>query len=154
MLANPAGGVYGAIMVGALLAAESARRETYAKTVLAVVITLLLYWLAHSYAEGAGRRLRDGGRLTVAGLARTMGHEVSILIGSALPLLVLLFLWAAGASLASAVKAAVWTSAIIIVVIEVVAARRARLEGRELVGQVALGALLGLMVVVLRILLH
>jgi len=56
--ANPAGLIYGTIAVAALLAAESARRETYVETVGAVLITLLLYWLAHSYAGFTGERVR------------------------------------------------------------------------------------------------
>src|ERR1035441_8833725 len=49
MPTNPGRLVYGTIAVGALLAAESARQETYVETVFAVAITLLLYWLAHSF---------------------------------------------------------------------------------------------------------
>lgn len=48
ILENPGDAIYGAIAVGVLLAAETPRRETYARTVAAVTITLLLYWLAHS----------------------------------------------------------------------------------------------------------
>ena len=44
MPTNPGRLVYGTIAVGALLAAESARQETYVETVFAVAITLLLYW--------------------------------------------------------------------------------------------------------------
>jgi hypothetical protein len=46
---EPRDAIYGAIAVGALLAAETPRRETYAMTVAAAIITLLLHWLAHSY---------------------------------------------------------------------------------------------------------
>jgi uncharacterized membrane protein YadS len=46
ILENPGDAVCGAIAVGALLAAETPRQETYAKTIAAVIITLLLYWLA------------------------------------------------------------------------------------------------------------
>jgi hypothetical protein len=48
ILENPGDAVHGAIAVGALLAAETPRRETYAKTAAAVVITLVLCWLAQS----------------------------------------------------------------------------------------------------------
>lgn len=151
---NPAGAVYGTIAVAALLAAESARRETYLTTVAAVVITLALYWLAHSYAEFTGERLRTGERLTLAGLSRMMAHELTILIGAAVPLVALLISWAAGASVTTAVNAAIWTSAAIIAIIEVIVGLRSRLRGRELAAQAVLGALLGLMVVALRVVLH
>lgn len=154
MPANPAGLVYGTIAVGALLAAESARRETYPRTIGAVVLTLVLYWLAHSYAEFTAGRIRDHGRFTFDGLARTAAHELSVLTGASLPLLVVLLLWAAGARLAGAVTAAIWTSATAIVLIEVLIGVRAHLPRRDLIRQTTMGALLGLLVIALRVLLH
>jgi hypothetical protein len=154
MATNPSGAVYGTIAVAALLAAESARRETYLGTVSAVVVTLVLYWFAHSYASYAEERLEGGERLTVAGLGRTMAHELTILIGAAIPLIPLLGWWVTGGGLTNAVTAAVWTSAAIIVITEVALGLRAQLSGRGLIGQAGMGALLGLMVIALKILLH
>lgn len=154
MLANSGGLVYGTIAVGALLAAESARQETYPKTLGAVAITLLLYWLAHSYAEFTGRRLRKTEPFTLAELVRTAAHELSVLIGAAGPLLVLLIWYAAGGQLTTAVTAAIWTSAVMIVIIEALVGVRAQLSGRDLVMQTAFGAVLGLLVVAVRVLLQ
>ena len=154
MPTNPAGLVYGTLAVGALLAAESARRETYARTVGAVVVTLLLYWLAYSYAEFTAIRLREHQRFTAAGLGRIAARELSVLLGAALPLLVVLGLWVGRVRLTAAVTAAIWTSAMTIVAIEATIAVRARLPRRELVLQTAVGVVLGLLVIVLRVLLH
>ncbi|HXQ44883.1 MAG TPA: hypothetical protein VN816_09620 [Acidimicrobiales bacterium] len=52
---NPSGLVYGTIAVGAVLAAQSRRRDTFADTIGATVLILGLYWLAHSYAAVTGR---------------------------------------------------------------------------------------------------
>ena len=57
---NAGGLVYGTILVATLLSAESARSETYLKTVGAVVVTLLAYWVTISYSEFAGERLERG----------------------------------------------------------------------------------------------
>jgi hypothetical protein len=152
--ADPAGLVYGTIAVGALLAAERARRETYLKTIVAVIITMLLYWLAHSYAEFTASRLREHGRFTFDGLARTAAHELSVLAGAALPLLMVLILWVAGARLSVAVTAAIWTSATAIVAIELTIGIRADLPRSDLIRQTALGTLLGLLVIALRLILH
>ncbi len=154
MLANPAALVYGTIAVAALLAAESARRETYGGTVAAVVVTLVLYWFAYSYAEFTGQRLLHRERFTFAGVARMMRHELPVLIGATVPLAVLLAWWAVGAQLTAAVTAAVWTSAGTILLIEVSVGLSLKLTGRDLVAQTALGAILGLLVVALRVLLH
>jgi hypothetical protein len=151
---NPAGLIYGTITVAALLAAESARQETYGDTVGAVALTLILYWLAHSYAEFTGERIRDSERFTYAGLVRTGTHELTVLLGAAVPLVVILICWAAGAALGTAVSAGIWTSVAIVVGAEVVIGIRAELTGRDLVRQTAVGALLGLLVLALRVLLH
>lgn len=154
MIPNTGGILYGTIMVGALLAAESARQENYADTVGAVVIAMLLYWLVHAYTGYTERRVERNQRLTFGGLAQTAAQELMILAGGVLPLVTLLICWAAGASLSTAVSAGVYASAAIIVVVEVAVAVRAELSGRELVAQVSLGAFFGLLVIVLNVLLR
>jgi hypothetical protein len=57
MLPNAGGLVYGTIVVATLLATESARSETYGKTIGAVVVALLTYWLVITYSQYAGERL-------------------------------------------------------------------------------------------------
>ncbi|MBV8988810.1 MAG: hypothetical protein JO372_09655, partial [Solirubrobacterales bacterium] len=132
--------VYGVITVGALLAAESGAHETYARTVIAVVIALLMYWLAHSYAELLGRRLDQGTALKLAALANTMRSELSILTGAAVPLVAVLISWALGAKLTTAVDAGARTSAVMILLIEILAGIRADLSGKELAKQASIGA--------------
>lgn len=146
--------IFGLITVGALMAADSARHATYGKTVGAVVIALILYWIAHSYAEFASRRLQQREPLALAGLAQATLHELPLLSGAALPLLAILVSWVAGASLGSAIDAAVWTVAGGIVVVEIASGLRARLSGRELLLQSAIGAGLGLLVLALHSELH
>ena len=151
---NPAGLIYGTIAVAALLAAESARRETYGRTVAAVLITLILYWLAHSYSQFTGERLEQHEGFSLRALLLSATHALTVLIGASVPLMALLGCWVFGASLDAGVIAAVWTSAGMIVAIEVVVGVRAELTGRELLAQTLFGALLGLLVVALRVLLH
>ena len=154
MLPNPGAVVYGTITVGALLAAESAKRESYAGTVAAVAIAMLVYWLAHAYSEFTEDRLEQNQPLTLVGLRRTLVHELMIVAGAAIPLLELLICWSAGVRLTSAVTAAIWTSAAMIVLIEVLAGVRAKLSPRALVAQTAIGALFGFLVIALKLVLH
>jgi hypothetical protein len=154
MPTNPAGLVYGTIAVGALLAAESAQNETYTKTVIAVAIALALYWLSYSYAEFTGRRIEEHEKVTLAGMVDAATREVSVLLGAAVPFLALLGCWVFGVGLYSAVTIAIWTSAAMVVAIEVVIGVRAELTGRQLALQSAFGAFLGLLIIVLRIVLH
>jgi hypothetical protein len=154
MLPNPGAVVYGTITVGALLAAESAKRETYADTVGAVALALLVFWLAHAYSEFTAQRLERKQPLTLNRLTRTLIHELMAIVGAAIPLAALLVCWIAGVRLTSAVAAALWTSAATIVIVEVVAGVRAELAAGALMAQAAVGALFGLLVIALKLVLH
>ena len=154
MVSNAGGLIHGTLMVGALLAAASARRETFASTIGAVAIAVFLYWLSHAYSELTEERLETGDPLTRSSVARTLVRELTIVAGAATPLLALLISWAVGAPLGTAVIAALWVSVAIIVGIEIVAGVRAELTGKQLAVQIAVGGLLGMLVFVLHIVLH
>jgi hypothetical protein len=151
---NPGGLVYGTILVATLLAAENARHETYETTIGSVVLALIVYWLAISYATFTGARARRGGHFELAGFMHAIGREIAVIYGTAGPLAALLVCWASAATLSTAISAAVWTAAATIVASEIVIGVRSELRGRELVIQTAFGAVLGLLVVALRVLLH
>ncbi|MDQ6728815.1 MAG: hypothetical protein M3022_00535 [Actinomycetota bacterium] len=151
---NPAGLVYGTVTVAALLAAESARNETYLEVIASVVIALILYWLAHAYAEFVGHRLQTEEHFTYGGLFRTAAHEFAVLLGATVPLAVLLGCWAFGARLDTAVSASIWTATGAIVAVELLIGIRAELRGRDLIRPTLFGAGLGLLVIALRVVLH
>ncbi len=151
---NPAGAVYGTITLGALLAAEDGLHDTYAETVGSVVVTLLLYWLAHSYAELLGQRLATGERLSARALGQALGRDWAIVRGTAAPLLALLVAWAVGAGQQTAVTVALWTCAGCLVAFELLAGLRARARPGELALEVCVGAAMGLGVIALRAILH
>ena len=151
---NVRASVYGLIAVSAVLAAESASRETYGETIVAVVLALILYWLADSYAELVALRVREAERLTPIALGRMLWQELPIMVGGAPPVLAVLIAWAAGASLNTALLAALWTAAVTILVAEVIAGMQADLSGRELAIQALVGTALGVLVLALRLALH
>jgi hypothetical protein len=152
--ANTAGMVYGTIVVGAVLAAETSQHETYAETIGGVVLAVLLYTIAHAYARSASQRLRDKHPLTVAGFRNALVNELAILAGAALPLLSLILSGIAGAKLSTAVAAALWTSVALVVLIEFVVGVRSGARGRELAAQTAVGVVLGLLVIAMRAVMH
>jgi hypothetical protein len=154
MFRTPGPFVYGALIVGAVLDAESQKQETFAETVAGVVITIILLWLAHAYAQIIGQRLEKGEHLSFRLIGNKMAHEFSILTGAAVPLLVVLIWWAGGANLDSALSAGVWTAAITIVAANVLAGFRAHLSGTDLVFQTSIGAFLGLGILVLKLIYH
>jgi TM2 domain-containing membrane protein YozV len=151
---NPSGVVYGVIVIGALLAAESGRHETYLDTVGSAVIAAALYWLAHAYATVLGRRLSGRERLTSSSLRRALVHDWALIRGAAIPLLVLLIAWATGAAQQTAVSAALWSAVASLVGFELFAGLRSRASAGELALEVGVGALMGLGILALRIVLH
>lgn len=154
MSRNPGDAVYGTITIGALLAAETARAETYAETIAAVALALALYWLAHAYASLTAQRWDDGTKLTAHALRKELVHELPLLAGGAVPLLVVLIAWISGTGLASALTAGVIAAAVTVLMIELVAAWRAELKGWELLVQASGGAALGCAVIALKAILH
>lgn len=154
MTTNPAGLVYGVLAVATVIAAESTRRETFGRLFLASVITMLLYWLAHSYAHQWASRFNKAGEWSLAELTVSFVHEVSILAGAAIPTVVLLLSWAPGASTETAVTAVLWTAGIELLLLEVLPGIRHGLQLRDLAVQTVLGISMGAGILGLRVVLH
>ncbi|HTA15054.1 MAG TPA: hypothetical protein VK781_09380 [Solirubrobacteraceae bacterium] len=151
---NPGGAVYGIITIGALLAAESGAKETYPETVGSAVIAMLLYWVAHSYADVLGLRLSEQGRFGWGRLWLTFTRDWTIVKGASIPLLTLLVAWAAGAPQSTAIVAGVWAAVASLIAFELAAGVRSRAKPLELVLEALLGAAMGLAILALRALLH
>ncbi len=146
--------IYGVIVIGALLAAESGRHETYLDTLASTAIAAALYWLAHAYAGVLGRRLSSHERLTTTTLLRALGHDWPLIRGAAIPLLALTISWAAGAGQQSAVTAALWSTVASLVLFELVAGLRSRATPAELVLELSVGLAMGMGILALKIVLH
>lgn len=151
---NPTAAVYGVIVIGALLSAETPARETYLETISSTVIAAALYWLAHSYARVLGLRLGSREPLTVGSLAQALRADWPLLRGAAIPLLALIACALAGAGRQTAVSAAVWSAVASIAAFEAVAALRSRASRGELVVEIAIGMTMGLGILALKIVLH
>jgi hypothetical protein len=151
---NAAGLIYGTILVATMLSAESAAEETYVKTALGVLVAMATYWLALAYARFTGERLEQGTRATVAGMVGAAVHELTVLYGAAVPFLALIVFWIGGASLDTAVLAAIYFADATIIGAEILIGVRAGLKGTALIGQAAVGGVLGVLVLLLRLLLH
>jgi hypothetical protein len=151
---NPSGAIYGLIVIGALLAAESGRHESYLDTIASAAIAATLYWVAHSYAGVLGNRLSEGERLTAGVLLRALGRDVTLIRGAAIPLLALLLAAIAGASQETAVTVAVWSAIVSLAAFELLAGLRSGASRGELAIEVAVGVSMGLAILALKIVLH
>jgi hypothetical protein len=151
---NPAGAIYGIIVIAALLAAESGQHESFLDTFASAAIATALYWLAHAYSELLGGRLATRERLTVAALGRALAHDWPIVRGAALPLAVLVIAWVTGASQQTGVTAALWSAIASLVAFELIAGVRARASPRELALDAGVGAALGVAILAVKVVLH
>ncbi len=106
---NPEGGIYGLIVIGALLAGEFGRHESYLGTLGAALISAALYWLAHAYSGLLGGRLQHGSRLTARALGQALVRDLALIRGAMIPLATLLVAALAGASQETAVTIAIWS---------------------------------------------
>lgn len=151
---NPAGVVYGIILIGALLAAESGLRETYPETVGSAAITVTLYWFAHAYADVLGLRLSEHRRPGAHELWLAFVEDWAIARGAGMPLLAMLVTWAVGGAQSTAVTVGVWTAVAGLIGFELAAGLRSRAKRFELALEVAVGVAMGLGILALRAVLH
>jgi hypothetical protein len=151
---NPSGAVYGVIVIGALLAGESGRHETYLDTISSAVVAAALYWLAHAYAGVLGRRLSSGERLTASAPAQALWRDLAVIRGAAIPLVALVLTALAGAGQQSAVTAALWSAVASLVGLELLAGLRSGASRGELVLDATVGMAMGLAILALKVLLH
>jgi hypothetical protein len=85
------GTVYGTIVVMAALAAGGPGFEDDPwRLLIVVVVTALIFWIAHVYADGLGESIALGRRLDISELKTIARREQSILLAGALPALALL----------------------------------------------------------------
>jgi hypothetical protein len=151
---NPGGAVYGLIVIGALLAAESGRHESYLDTIASAVLAATLYWLAHAYAGMLGRRLTHHERLSFAALSRALAHDWALVRGAAVPLMALAIAWGLGASQEAAVTAALWSAIAGLIALELLAGVRSHATLAELSVDAAVGLAMGTAILALKIILH
>ena len=146
--------VYGVILVGALVAAESGSHDGYFDKAGSTLLALAIYWLAHSYSTVLGRRIEHQQRLTIAGLSEAMEHDWGIVRGGAIPLIAVVCCWAFGASQETAVNVAIWAAVASLIAFELLAGLRARSKPRELAFEVGIGIAAGLAILALKTLAH
>jgi len=90
----------------------------------------------------------------VGALARALARDWAIVRGATLPLLALLLAWVARAPLATGVSAALWSAVASLIAFELFAGIRSHATARELALDVSVGAVMGIAILLLKIILH
>jgi hypothetical protein len=149
-----AGGIYGTVVVAGLLAATGPDDDPEVwPTALWVVVTVVVFWLAHSWARTMARRatgLADRRREMRESLARHWP-----LVQSAFPpIVVMLVARLLGASDETAILIATCSCIVLLAGWGVVVGRQEHESPRRVVGTAAGCALLGALMVLLKVVIH
>ena len=111
LAANPRAAIYGTIVATAVIAATAAGGMSPALILAATVATLLVFWLAHVYADFLDHGLRHG-RSDLKVLGSIMVQELSMLVAPALSILFLLLGALGVLEEALAVRLALWNGVV------------------------------------------
>jgi hypothetical protein len=149
--ANAPAGIYGTIISASVLAA--AHDDETITVGAGVFVTLLIYWLAERWSEVLGAHLR-GEPFDWAQARRTFLHGWPMVQASYGPLLVLLIARLSGASHEVAIDLALLTTILVLIGLGTLAGVRAGLSTVGVVASAIFNGFLGLLLILLKSLLH
>jgi hypothetical protein len=145
-----ASGIYGMVVTGAVFASAGGQLKTLPLAV-AVVVTLVVYWLAEEYAEvgehASAGRLPSGQHIQAA-----LAEKWPMVTASYVPLAVLLGARVLGASSVSAAYLALSVTVVLLTYYGWAAGRASGLHGRSLFLMTAAAGSLGLVMIGLKLL--
>jgi hypothetical protein len=150
---DSAGGIYGTIAAMAVIAGAAAD-PAHGKALGLTLATLLVFWLAHVYAQTLAHHLRGRMRPDWAAVRAAMAEEWPLLEGP-VPMLALLVLGQLGVlQERQAVRLALWLGVVELVTWGVFYARGQRWRWLPALIAGAINGLFGLLIVVLEVLVH
>ena len=150
---DTAGAIYGIIAAMAVIAG-TASGSSHTKPLSLTVATLLVFWLAHVYAQALSHHLRGARRLEWSVLREAMIEERPLLEGP-VPLLVVLTLGATGVlDQRQAMRVALWLGVAELLAWGILYARRQRWSWVTALVAGAVNALFGLLIVFLEVVVH
>jgi len=150
-----AAGIYGAIITAAILAASGSEQSTRA-LVTAVVVTLLVYWVAEEYAEVLGEQAEGGHLPTCASIRAMLASTWPMVTASFLPLLAVVIARVLGASALTASNIGLGLAIALLMIHGWSAGRAAQLRGAQLLLSTSVALALGIVMILLKdvVLLH
>jgi hypothetical protein len=150
--ARTAHGIYGLIVGSAVMAA--AHGDAVGRLAVAVLITLLIYWVAERYAHLMARRTVLRRRLTRPELRRELSGGWELVTASYLPLIVLVSTNLLGAGLTGSVLSALVCSTALLCLSGWRVGREAELGLSQRLLSTSIAGAFGLVMIALKSLLH
>lgn len=152
---NPAAAVHGTVLTGALIAVQSAHGDIdVSRLVVLVLVTQVVYWLAHVYAELVGQRIARDKRVQPVGVRHLLTEEWPLVAVSFVPLLVIGVTSLLGMGANAAVLSGLWTNVALLAAWALLAGLRSRLRVWELLAYLGVSLLLGSALIAIKALLH
>jgi hypothetical protein len=148
-----ASGIYGLVVAGATLA-TSAAFESLRTVAAAVLVTVLVYWAAESYAHALATRVVLHRALTRGESVRVVRQGWPMVSASYVPLLSLLVAGLVGAGVTTAVLTALIVTTVLLGVAGATAGWSSGVRGVRLVATVAISLAFGLVMIGLKLSLH
>ena len=150
---DTAGAIYGTIAAMAVIAG-AAREPAHGKALGLTVATLLVFWLAHVYAQTLSHHLRGERRPGWGAVVEAMAEERPLLEGP-VPLLVVLVLGELGVLEGHlAVRLALWLGVTELVLWGILYSRRQHWNWLVALTAGAVNGLFGLLIVILEVIVH
>jgi hypothetical protein len=144
-----AAGIYGAIITAAILDTAGGHVSTTA-LVVAVVVTLLVYWIAEEYAEVLGEHTAGGRLPSRAYIQGSLVSSWPMVSASYVPLLAVVLAKVAGASDLTAANVGLVVAIVLLTFHGWLAGRAAQLQGWKLAMVTSIAAGLGLVMILLK----
>jgi hypothetical protein len=148
-----ASAIYGLVVCSATLAAASASGEL-SFVAVSVLVTVIVYWLAESYAHALARYAVKREPLGWSGIPPILSQGWPMVSASFIPLGTLLAMGALGASVFVAINVSLAVATVLLVGAGWTASQASGLRGWRLLTSTAISALFGLSMVALKNLLH
>jgi hypothetical protein len=152
--ADPGGLLYGALVSASVLITASAHIGDYQHVALTTLTALTVYWLAHAYIGAQSMQFEGDSRHALHRVAAALGHEASVLKGGLPAVVVFVTAVLVGVEEGTAASLAAYFSVALIVLAGYLASHRVGRTGLALVIDTSLAALLGLVVIIGKVLLH
>lgn len=151
---NPAGLLYGAIITGAVMSATASHVESAARVIASCVFVVVVYWLADVYVRVFADQFQHGRSPLLRRLRAAARHEGRVLLGGVPALVVAAVATLLGAELSLAVDLALWLTVAELGAVAYLAARFVGDGRRTALVESLAAALLGVLMVLAKSLLH
>jgi hypothetical protein len=148
-----AAAIYGLIVSGAVMAAAG-EHGTIREVAITVFVTVLVYWLAESYADVLGEQIAEQRPSTWDRTRELLRQGWPLVEASYVPLVVMLLAWAVGTSTTHAITFGLVTNALLLVALGWIASAESHSSIPARAVSAALAGAFGMVMIAVKTLLH